>query len=200
MSQEPDLSRLPAPDTIRSKGFTLKGATAFAEARFGAGAMERVLPLLEPDLREVLSVPVLSSTWYPFRYQVALYEGIDRAFGAGDFALCRQIGRYTAETEATSFHKVLLKLANMKTWLKIAGSMWGMYYSAGNLSAEAFHDAGGVARISGFHPISKAFCEDFAGWLEQIIKMGGKTEVSLRHTECVLDGAPACLYKATWHG
>lgn len=200
MSQEPDLSRLPAPDTIRSKGFTLKGATGFAEARFGAGAMERVLPLLEPDLREALSVPVLSSTWYPFRYQVALYEGIDRAFGAGDFALCRQIGRYTAETEATSFHKVLLKLANMNTWLKIAGSMWGMYYSAGSLSAEAFHDAGGVARISGFHPISKAFCEDFAGWLEQILKMGGKTEVSLRHTECVLDGASACLYKATWHG
>ncbi len=200
MAQPPDLSRLPAPDTIRSKGFTLKGATAFAESRFGAGAMEKVLPLLEPDLREALSVPVLSSTWYPFRYQVALYEGIDQAFGGGDLALCREIGRYTAETEATSFHKVLLKLANMKTWLKIAGSMWGMYYSAGSLSAEAFHDEGGVARISGFHPISKAFCEDFAGWLEQILKMGGKTEVSLRHTECVLDGAPACLYKATWRG
>lgn len=189
---------LPDPQGIKSKGFTLRGAMGFVEAKYGPGSMEKVMERVDPDLRETLAGLVHPSSWYPFRFQVELYEAIDRAFGRGDFALCREIGRYTAEAEANSFHKVLIKLASLKSWLRVAGSMWGMYYSAGNLRVEEMGDAGGTMGVTSFHPISRAFCEDLAGWLQKTAEMSGKKGVSVTHTQCLLDGAPACLYHATW--
>jgi len=189
---------LPDPQGIKSKGFTLRGAMGFVEAKYGAGSMNKVMALAEPELREALSGLIHPSAWYPFRFQVGLYEAIDRAFGRGDFALCREIGRHTAEAEANSFHKVLIKLASLKSWLRVAGSMWGMYYSAGNLKVEEMGDAGGTMSVTSFHPISKAFCEDLSGWLQKTAEMSGKKGVVIAHTHCLLDGAPACLYRATW--
>lgn len=198
MAERTDRVGLPDPLTINSKGFTLRGAMSFVEARFGPGSMEKVMGLVEPDLREALSGPIHPSSWYPFRFQVGLYEAIDRAFGRGDFALCREIGRHTAESEANTFHKVLIKLASLKSWLKVAGSMWGMYYSLGKLGVVEMGDTGGTMSVTSFHPISKAFCEDFSGWLQKTAEMSGKKGVAITHTQCLLDGAPACLYRATW--
>jgi predicted hydrocarbon binding protein len=189
---------LPDAQGIQSKGFTLRGAAGFVEANYGAGAMEKVLPLLEPELRELLGGPIMASAWYPFRFQVGLYEAIDKAFGRGDLALCRDIGRHTAEAEANTFHKVLIKVASLKSWLKVAGSMWGMYYSTGSLIAEDVGDAGGTMKVTGFNPISKAFCQDLAGWLQRTAEMSGKRDVVVLHPECLLDGHPACLFKAAW--
>jgi len=189
---------LPDPQSIQSKGFTLRGAMGFVEAEYGPGSMEKVLARVEPDLRKALSGLILPSAWYPFRYQVELYEAIDRALGRGDFALCRKIGRYTAEKEASTFHKVLIKLASLKSWLKIASSMWGMYYNAGALKVEEMGDAGGTLSVSAFHPLSRAFCEDLCGWFQKTAEMSGKKGVTVTHTKCLLDGAPACLYHASW--
>lgn len=190
---------LPDPQGIQSKGFTLRGAMGFVEAKYGPGSMDKVMALADPQLHEALSGLIHPSAWYPFRFQVGLYEAIDRAFGRGDYALCREIGRYTAEAEANSFHKVLIKLASLKSWLKVAGSMWGMYYSLGKLGVVEMGDAGGTMSVTSFHPISKAFCEDLAGWLQKTAEMSGKKGVTIAHTQCLLDGAPACLYRATWN-
>ncbi len=191
---------LPDPATIRSKGFTLKGALAFAETRFGPGARERLLEGATADLAEVLRGTVLASAWYPFTAQVALYEAIDRTFGKGDLALCREIGRYTAESEASALHKLILKFASLEAWLRAAGGMWGQYYSTGKLSTESFESDGGVVRITRFHPISKAFCRDFGGWLEKTAEISGKRGVAVVHDECLLDGRGACVYRARWRG
>jgi len=198
MAERPVHPDLPDPQGIQSKGFTLRGAMGFVGAKYGPGSMDQVMALADPELREALTGLIHPSAWYPFRFQVGLYEAIDRAFGRGDFALCREIGRYTAEAEANSFHKVLIKLASLKSWLKVAGSMWGMYYSLGKLSVVAMGEAGGTMSVTSFHPISRAFCEDLSGWLQKTAEMSGKKGVVITHTQCLLDGAQACLYRATW--
>jgi predicted hydrocarbon binding protein len=198
MAEQTTRPGLPDPATIKSKGFTLRGAVNFVDARYGPGALEKALAQAPPDLREAVAGAVQPSAWYPFRFQVGLYEAIDRAFGRGDLALCREIGRYTAEAEANTFHKVLIKLASLKSWLKVAGSMWGMYYSAGQLKAEEMGDTGGTLSVSAFNPVSKAFCEDLAGWFQKTAEMSGKKDVTVIHVQCLLDGDPACLYRATW--
>lgn len=189
---------LPAADSLQSKGFTLRSALAFVEARWGASGRERLLAALAPELREILSRTILSSSWYPFRHQVTLYETIDRIFGRGDFALCHEIGRFTSEHELTTIHKLFLKVASLELWMKSAGMMWGVYYSAGRLSATEFGPGSGVLTVAEFNPVSSAFCEDFAGWLERTAEMSGKKDVAVRHAACVLTGAPACRYEATW--
>lgn len=192
--------RLPDASAIRSKGFTLKGALAFAEARFGPGSRERLLDGAPPELTEVLRSTVLASAWYPFAAQVALYEAIDRTFGRGDLALCRDIGRFTAEAEASALHKLILKFASLEAWLKAAGGMWGQYYNTGRLVTEGFSPDGGGVRIAEFNPVSKAFCMDFSGWLEKTAELSGKRGAAVTHAACLLDGREACVYRATWRG
>jgi hypothetical protein len=189
---------LPAVDAIQSKGFTLRSALAFVETRHGLAGKQQLLAALPQELGEAVSHTILSSSWYPFRLQVELYEAIDRVFGRGDLALCKEIGRFTSEHELTTIHKLFLKVASLELWMKSAGMMWGVYYSAGRLSSAEFGPASGVLTVSDFNPISAAFCADFAGWLERTAEMSGKRGVDVRHAACVLTGAPACRYEATW--
>jgi len=189
---------LPDPATTKSKGFTLKGALAFVEYSFGPKGVADLLEAVDEETRQVLETNVLSSSWYPFRVQVNLYESVDRVFGKGDLALCREIGRYTAARESSTMHKLILKFSNLEIWLRSAALMWSMYYSCGAIRPEGFSADSGTIRVSGFNPISKAFCYDLAGWLEKTAEMSGKKTPAVIHTECVLDGCPECVYSATW--
>jgi hypothetical protein len=193
------MTALPDPARIESKGFTLQSALAYAEARHGgAAARERLLATVDDASRAVLSGHLLAGSWYPFRVQVATYEAIDRLWGRGDFALCWDVGRFTAEVEATTIHKLFLKIARLETWLRVAGTLWGRYYSAGTLDVGEFRDGHGELAVREFHPISKAFCHDLGGWFWRTAELSGHTGVHIDHAACVLDGAPACRYVATW--
>jgi hypothetical protein len=187
---------LPPPEALKSKGFTLRGALSFAESRFGPTSRERIVEGAPPVLREVLATPVLASAWYPFAAQVALYETIDRVFGRGDLALCRECGRFTAEAEATALHKLILRFASLEAWLRAAGTMWSQYYSAGRLTTEGFTEGGGRILITDFNPISRAFCEDLAGWFERTAELSGKKVTAVVHEACLLTGHPACVFRA----
>ena len=183
---------------INSKGFTLQGALAFVEECHGADARASVLKALDVESRGILSQPVLTSGWYPFRVQVALYEAIDRVLGDGDLSLCWEIGRFTCELEMTTIHKMFLKLASLELWVKSASLMWGRYYSVGGLEVEGVGEEAGTIRVVDFDPLSKAFCYDFGGWLHRTLELNKRREVSVEHSECVLDGATACRYVGNW--
>lgn len=189
---------LPDPSTIRSKGFTLRGAMAFLEHEFGEEGRERVFASLGPEVREVLGGTILSSSWYPFRLQVGLYEAMDRALGRGDLALCPRIGRFTAEHELSTIHRMTLKVASLSMWMRTAGMMWNQYYSTGRLRSDAFGPNSGTLRVEAFNPISKAFCLDLAGWFERTAELSGKNGAAVVHAQCLLDGHPACVYEARW--
>lgn len=188
---------LPDPDSQTSKGFTLNGALAFVDSRWGSEGRAELLPALEPELRRLVGGVVLSSSWYPFRFQVELYEAIDRTFGLDDRALCREIGRFTAEYELTTVHRLFMRVARLDHWLKCAGLMWRFYYSAGRLGVEA-EDRGVVVHVRDFHPISTAFCLDFEGWLDRTAELTGLDDARIRHSTCLLDGAESCRYDASW--
>ena len=192
------MADLPDPTHIQSKGFTLQSALAYAEHKQPVGGRERLLGALDEEAQRVLGGHLLASSWYPFRLQVAAYEAIDRLWGNGDLALCWDVGRFTAEHEASTIHKLFLKLARIDTWLRVAGTMWGRYYSAGTLELGEFTDDHGELLVRGFNPLSKAFCHDLGGWFWRTAEMSGLKSVGVAHVSCLLDGSDACRYRATW--
>jgi hypothetical protein len=50
-----------AGDTTRSKGFTVRGALAFVEARYGAEGKAKLLPALDAEARALVERVILSS-------------------------------------------------------------------------------------------------------------------------------------------
>lgn len=191
-------AELPAAADLRSKGFTLKGALAFVESGWGAKGIARVLTESSDVDRGILDARILPSAWYPFSAQVGLYETIDRLFGAGDLALCWEIGKFTSDYEMTRFHKAFLRVTGLDLWVRTAGLMWRRYYSAGGLSVEEIGPRAGVVKVSGFNPLSQAFCFDFGGWLHRTVELAGYSGVAIEHDACVLHGAEACRYSGRW--
>jgi hypothetical protein len=183
---------------INSKGFTLLGALEFVDERYGKEARGAVIDVMDSESREILSQSILTSGWYPFRVQVALYEAIDRVLGTGDLSLCSEIGKFTCEHEMTTIHKMFLRMASLELWVKSAGLMWGRYYSVGGLEIEEIGDDAGRVKVVGFNPLSKAFCADFGGWLHRTLELNNRENVTVEHPDCVLDGAPCCRYLGRW--
>lgn len=182
----------------KSKGFTVRGALAFVDARYGAEGRTKLVPTLDSETRALAERIVLSSEWVPFRCQVRLYEGIDRVFGTGDFALCWQCGRFTSEHEMSTINQLFLKLGKLEHWMRAAGMMWNRYYSAGKLEVGNFTKKSGVLLVRDFDPISRAFCMDLSGWFERTAELSGEKQVHLEHTECVLRGGRDCVWNASW--
>lgn len=185
-------------DTIRSKGYTVKGALAFVEKTYGKDSINRLIQSFEPPFSEILQSMIVPSKWYPFELQVRLYETIDSIFGNGDLQLCWAIGRFTAEYELSSIHRIVLKMGRPEQLMKLSGFMWGRYYSAGKLEFEKGEGNTGVAMVKDFNPISKAFCTDLAGWMERTLELTGTRHCLVQHTACVLDGASECRYEGSW--
>ncbi|MEO6324054.1 MAG: hypothetical protein ABIT01_07910 [Thermoanaerobaculia bacterium] len=189
---------LPPASTVKSKGFTVKGALAYVDATYGPAGHDRLIAALPHATRVTAERTILSSEWLPFQTQVDFYETIDKVFGKGDFALCRDIGRYTSESELSTINRIFLKLGQIELWMRCAGMMWKQYYSAGQLDVEDFAKGRGTIVIRNFHPISRAFCNDLSGWLERTLELSGETGVVVKHPECVLKGDDACYHRGTW--
>jgi len=183
---------------MKSKGFTIKGALIFVEKKYGPEGRAKVIAALDPPSRALVSSAILSADWVPFETQVALYEATDRVFGAGDFALCEQIGRFTSEHEMSTINMIFLKLGKLEHWFRVASMMWGRYYSEGKLEVGGFEKGRGTVRIRDFDPISRAFCRDFSGWLARTIELSGYRGVTVEHPQCILAGASACEFQGRW--
>ena len=189
---------LPDADAIKSKGFTITGALIFAERKYGADARAKVITALDPETRRLVERSVLASEWVPLRNQVAIYEAIDRTLGSGDLKLCFEIGRFTCDHEMTTINRIFLKFGSLEQWMRMGAGMWNRYYSRGRLEVLGFTKTEGTIVIRDFNPISKAFCNDLAGWFHRTSEVGGARKVTMDHPDCLLDGADGCRYVGRW--
>ncbi len=188
---------LPDASTITAKGTTLKAALAFVDSRWGKDGVDRVISDVNEETRKLLAGLVLPSSRYPLNHLVNLCESIDRVHGRGDLNMCWEIGKFAGDFEVKLVHLVFLKVLSLQYWLKMAGATWKMYYSAGTLVPRMGENEGDLS-LSNFNPISKAFCYRFGGWVWHIAEISKHKNVDMKHTACVLDGDPACVWSATW--
>jgi hypothetical protein len=191
---------LPNPDSLTCWGTTIKATLAFLEERYDQGKRQRVITRLSPASRDVAVGTVLASSHYPLRALVELAEATDAECARGDLSLCAEMGRFACDYEVKTLHRVFLTIASLDYWFRIAGSMWKTYYSAGHMAPENFTSTGGRLRLDEFNPISKAFCYRFGGWAHRICELSRLSGVAIVHSQCLLDGAPACVWDATWAG
>jgi hypothetical protein len=189
---------LPAADSITAKGSVFKSTLAFVEERYGKEGLARLLAAVDPDTRKLASTMILSAVRYPLRHAVELATTIDNLFGRGDLALCWEIGKFAGGYEVGLFHKAVLQIGRLDYFFRMARATWGFYYSAGQMQVEGSTESWATIRLTDFNPLSKAICYRVGGWMHRTCELFGKQDVSITHTECVLDGASACVWEAHW--
>ena len=183
---------------VHVKGSALKTSVAFISAKFGESGWKKVLSSLPDKDREILSKRVLVSSWYPFSSYLSLLTTADKMFGKGDFALCADMGRYSAESDLGSVYMVFNKEANPHFIISRAAAIWKTYYDSGRMEIAEKGDKSVTLRILGFSSPARQHCLRVQGWMEMALRLSGGRNVRVFESKCRCAGGDCCEYKCGW--
>jgi len=174
------------------KGSAITSRERWVREHHGQRGEARVREALSAESRELLEVGVLRSAWVSFSLFVELNETIDRTFGRGDLALCREMGAYGARVNLPSLYRIFYRVGSIAFILKRAARMWDVHYSSGRLSVTS---GKGWARlmVEEFAEPHPTLWESVAGWGEASARLTGIADAfaRLEHSPEADDSAPA---------
>jgi hypothetical protein len=184
-------------ETIACKGTLYVSARMFTEQRFGARAVELALKELPVADREMLSSCVAVG-WYPVEPVLRFHRAVDALHGAGDLALCKEMGRFGAEWSLNLFHKFILRFKTPAWFLEKGAKMWLNYFDKGRWEISQPAPQQILARLHEFPLADEAFCKREHGWFQRAAEMTGAKEVILTERLCRTRGHNVCEYFGEW--
>jgi hypothetical protein len=166
----------------------------WVEEHHGREARHAVLVSIVPTHATAILAAVNPTLWVPFEAFIALCVAIDRAYGSGDLALCRTLGRYAAEVNLPTLYRIFYKLGSVRYIISKASAVWTAHYDSGRASTRDIPN--GIAFIvEGFATPHRAHCLSVLGWMEQSAIISGATVTSAREAKCRLRGDAACEFQ-----
>jgi hypothetical protein len=180
-----------------SKGTLYASVRLFTERRFGRDAVDKCLAQLVKDDQDLLSsiVPV---GWYPLEPILRFHRVLDKTFGRGDLSLCKEVGRFSAEWQLTSFHKMLLRFKTPDWFFQKGFTVWRQYHDTGRWELIRTTNNSLTGRLLEFAVVDAAFCMREMGWFQRAAELTGGTNVIIEETHCRSRGDPYCEYAGKW--
>ena len=181
------------------KGSALSSRVLWVRLHHGGVGLDRVLSQCSPELKGFVDAGIAKSRWYPFERFVELNVVIDRLFGAGDLALVKQLGRYSADANLTTIYRLFFKVGTTQWILGRGARLWNAHYDSGALEVRTpgWHDA--ELRFHAFATPHRVLCLSLTGWCERSIELSGGTRVKVTESRCRLRGDDLCQLDAAWH-
>jgi len=179
------------------KGVVVLNVRAFVIAREGREAWERVLAALAPEDRDVLAgaIPV---GWY----DMSTYERIHRALidtlGGGDPAIMIALGRYAAEQDLKTIHRLFLRAANPAYVLERAAEYWARFQDSGTWSIVREAPDRVHATLAGWGSEDEATCVRLGGYIQRLFELVGARDVVVQRPRCRARGDDACVFAGAW--
>ncbi len=191
---DPSAARKGPPLT---KGLSFTNVQTFTIERFGYEGWADILAELVAEDRRVLEgvVPV---GWYPLDLYARLINALDRIHGAGDLTMVVQLGRYEAERDLTTIHRVLLRLANPAFMLDKTAEYWRRYHDTGEWTIERLATNRVRAHLDDWGIVDAASCRELVGYLQRTWELLGARHVRLEHVSCRARGEPRCTFLGRW--
>lgn len=189
--------RFLAVESANTKGVGFTNVKAFTERRFGDDAWERLVSAMDEADREELRA-VISMGWYPLALYARLIRALDRMFGAGDLALIAELGRFEAERDLTTIHRVLLRLANPAFIVEKTGEYWQRFHDTGRWDIRRRSPTSFTGTLSGWGYVDEALCLELESYMVRCLELVGAKNVSMHHPRCRGRGHDDCFFEATY--
>jgi hypothetical protein len=180
----------------KSKGTNLLHMRTYVQRTHGAAAWQRVLSSLPEGDRAIVSA-ASPTGWYDLGAQHRLLRCIDRVVGKGDLALVPQIGRFEADEDLSTIHRLFVRLTSPGYVLEKAGEYWRRFYDTGKWDVVR-GDNTATGRLVDFGMVDDAFCAYLAAYIYRMFHLAGARTGSLEHTECRALGGRACVFVGRW--
>lgn len=180
------------------KGSAITGRIRFVRERFGEPGYRRVRDALAAEHRAALDARVLPHAWVPYELFIAFNVEVDRTFGAGDLAMCVEMGRYGAEVNLPTLYRIFYRLGSPLFIMQKAAKLWQVHYDSGELHAIEEGPAAVRLRIEGFAEPHRAHCLSVLGWASRSIELSGATLLSAAEESCRARGEETCEMVLKW--
>ena len=181
---------------MKVKGTALRARLRFVEERAGVEGYRRFLDALAPATRELVDARILASAWYPFAAFIDLCEVIDRQLGAGDLALCDELGRYACDANLPTLYKIFFRMADVLYIVRRAAAAWRVNYDEGSMSVVDEGDHVVTMRMEVPTP-HRAHCLSVRGWIVRAGELSGAKAVRVAES-CRVQGDPHCQFELSW--
>lgn len=179
------------------KGVGVIHLTECIKKTYGDEGWRYVLEHVSPQTRQMLQSP-LAWEWYPIRQVVEAECAILERFHGGDCKEAFRFGEYSLQQSINHVYRVLFRLLETGFLVKKSAQLWRTFIDQGSLEVEQVAERQLRLRVCGFDPLHPAYCHDLRGGFHASLAACGAKAPEVVHTECVLSGAPACLFEASW--
>ena len=180
------------------KGSALSSRILWVKLNQGDSGLTRLRPMVSPALASVLEHGAVMATWYPLSMFIELNVAIDKAFGKGDQALIKKLGRHGADANLTTIYRLFFKVGTVKWIMARAARLWGMHYDSGRMQVQQFPGKEVELQIVDYAAPHRVHCLAVQGWVERSIELSGAKEVVVDELECRAKGDEFCRLRITW--
>jgi hypothetical protein len=181
-----------------TKGINFVNVRAFAETRHPVtGGWDAVVAGLEEEDRRVLE-GVVAIGWYPLGLYARLIRVVDRVHGTGDLQRVAALGRYEAERDLTTLHRIFLRLANPIYLLEKSAEYWRRFHDSGRWVIVQPSPREAVGHLEGWGCIDEALCTELTAYLGRAFELTGARHVRMDHPSCRAREDARCTFKARW--
>jgi predicted hydrocarbon binding protein len=190
-------AKTPAHAPANTKGIGFANVRAFVEERYGSGSWNKVLgELVAADRRELEGIVPVG--WYSLALYARLIRAVDQVFGYGDLSLVVQIGRFEAERDLTTIHRIFLRLASPAFMLEKQADYWRRFHDTGQWVVQRDAERRVTAYLDDWGYVDPALCREVVGYVTRSFELIGAKNVRMEHSQCRGRGDPRCVFLGRW--
>lgn len=178
------------------KGAMVRAHLQYVRDRLGEPALARTLATLPPPVAAEVN-GVLVSTWCSFESLIALDLAIARAAGRSAEELVRELGRYSAQINLSTFYRAFHR-DDIHDFFRHSAALHRQFQDFGACSYEQLGPTSARISIRDAACFSPTYCASEAGYLEQVIATHGGTEASVTESACQCAGDGHCMFELRW--
>lgn len=178
------------------KGAMVRAHLQFVRDRAGEAALARTLAALPPAVAAEVD-GILVSTWCSFENLIALDLAIARVAGRDADGLVRELGRYSAQINLSTFYRAFHR-DDIHDFFRYSAALHRQFQDFGTCIYEQLGPTSARISIRDAACFSPTYCASEAGYLEQVIATHGGRGTSVTESACQCADDDHCTFEMRW--
>lgn len=174
-----------------------KGTTLVSLVRFLRSQRERALAVLPAELHHYLDEIIQPSVWYPEQDLQAMLRGLLALLPGNREETLATLGAGVAREHLEGIYRRLLT-GDTDQLVRRSVTLWESQHDSGGFAIRTEGPGRARFEVRDYATPSHEMCSILRGYIAETLRIAGNVDVAVEKQECVLRGADACVWAATW--